>query len=227
MFAQILWPLLFMCLNFLSVTSSKEISKFDSSSVDIIHGELELRRHLESWIENVEKQGLDSVCYDNDDKDIIDNNDINVKVTETCQIASFSGEVINGLPHGKGTLKFKNNKKKEDKNNICLKKQFVFFEGKSVVQIKGRFDNGVPDGKVNVKFSDGLKAKFFVKHGLAHGFFKAELGDYWTVGSFANGTVSGECWIVDKETVLYQKYMFCLNMKPIKTNKFWNMAWSA
>ena len=73
------------------------------------------RRHLETWLKHMEANGLDRTCdglFPNLEAGAIVNRS-QVLVTpaneqeRSCPEYTFSGKIVDGLPEGKGTLKFR------------------------------------------------------------------------------------------------------------------------
>ncbi len=190
---------------------ARDIAVFDGSS-EVSHGEWQIRQHLDMWLTYVDKNGLDKSCHGLFSEPQLDSLNMSLALVvpdrdaTECDEYTFSGEMADGVPHGKGTLKFKagGGKMVAKPDKVCMKRGSLF--GSEVAQIKGNFKEGLPQGKVYLKWGKGIKAEVFVYGGVPHGVFKIVADEngkrVWSVGNVREGVVKEECWVITNEQVL-------------------------
>jgi len=199
------------------------LAVYDRSQSDSVqHPELEIRRHVDKWLDYVAERGLDRLCAE---EDALPEGGLNASAAlvapapsgrdDKCDEFSFSGELTeSGFPVGRGTLRFGGKKLKSKTGNAEIVAKACLIRGRvfesRVEEVKGGFDGfgRLRDGKVILRWrGHGLRAEVFVRGGVPHGLFKVDAAEsgkkVLTVGHVANGQVGGRCWVATESEVRF------------------------
>ncbi len=196
-------------------STTRLIAHYDMSE-ESPHPEAKIISVIEQWLQHIEQEGVNDKCLE----EATLGNGSNALVTPAAcdqegatDEYTFSGVTNDqGLPNGKGTLIFTQDKRKQaGREHACLIPGTVF--SSVVEEISGEFENGIPKGKMLLRWDDGgdaggeLTAELLLTaDGIPHGPFlvkatQRETG-VWTVGTLKTGNVTQECWVVTKEEVI-------------------------